>query len=122
MIEKILKMVRSIKKRKLPNANVIIEMHNSEHCGDWIRLYLKIDEKNGKVEDASFEGDGCYLSMISSNKFTEMIKDKDIKEILSISEEAYLEKIGFGDVSFQRMGCALLPLRAFKDYFGRKNA
>ena len=51
-----------------------------------------------------------------------MIKGKDIKEILSLDEDEYLKKIGFKDISFQRRGCALLSLRAFKEYFGERDA
>ena len=33
-----------------------------------------------------------------------------------------VEKIGFKDISFRRKGCALLSLRAFKEYFGERDA
>ena len=54
-------------------------------CGDKVHVYLKLDE-NKKVEDISFEGEGCAISMASASIMTDLIKGKeesDVKEIVS---------------------------------------
>jgi nitrogen fixation protein NifU and related proteins len=45
-------------------------------CGDKVQIFLKID-KNKKVEDISFEGEGCAISLASASILTEVIKNKD---------------------------------------------
>lgn len=47
-------------------------------CGDRLALYLQID--NNIIIDASFEGQGCAISMASSSLMTERIKNISIAE------------------------------------------
>jgi len=54
-------------------------------CGDKVHLYIKLNEKK-KVEDISFEGSGCAISMASASIMTDLIKGKEenqVKEIIS---------------------------------------
>jgi len=44
-------------------------------CGDNVHVFLKLDE-NKKVEDISFEGSGCAISMASASIMTDLIKGK----------------------------------------------
>ena len=46
-------------------------------CGDKIHIYLKLN-KERKVEDISFEGEGCAISLASASILTEIIKNKEI--------------------------------------------
>ena len=53
-------------------------------CGDNVHVYLKL---NGQkiVEDISFEGSGCAISMASASIMTDLFKgkeDSDVKEIV----------------------------------------
>ena len=54
-------------------------------CGDKVHVYLKLD--NGKkVENLTFEGEGCAISLASASIMTELVKGKsinDAKEIMS---------------------------------------
>ena len=54
-------------------------------CGDKVHVYLKLD--NGKkVENLTFEGDGCAISLASASIMTELVKGKsfdETKEIMS---------------------------------------
>ena len=53
-------------------------------CGDKVHIYLKLDNKK-KVEELSFEGEGCAISLASASIMTELIKGKsfeDTKEIM----------------------------------------
>lgn len=54
-------------------------------CGDNVHIFLKLDE-NKKVEDISFEGSGCAISMASASIMTDLIKGKEeieVKEIVN---------------------------------------
>ena len=58
---------------------------NNPLCGDNVHIYLKLDEKK-KVEDISFEGSGCAISMASASIMTDLVKGKEeleVKEIIN---------------------------------------
>ena len=55
-------------------------------CGDKIHIYLKLN-KERKVEDISFEGEGCAISLASSSILTEIIKNKEINVTEKIIED-----------------------------------
>ena len=69
--------------RKTENFNKEAKGHNPL-CGDKVHVYLKLNE-NKKVEDISFEGSGCAISMASASIMTDLLKGKeqaDVKEII----------------------------------------
>jgi len=69
--------------RKTENFNKEAKGHNPL-CGDKVHVYLKLNE-NKKIEDVSFEGSGCAISMASASIMTSLIKgreEKDTKEIV----------------------------------------
>ena len=70
--------------RKTDNFNKDAKGHNPL-CGDKVHVYLKLNE-NKKVEDISFEGQGCAISMASASIMTDLVKGKEeneVKEIVS---------------------------------------
>ena len=69
---------------KFENFNKDAKGHNPL-CGDKVHLFLKLDE-NKKVDDISFEGEGCAISMASASIMTDLMKGKsetEAKEIIS---------------------------------------
>ena len=52
-------------------------------CGDNVHIYLKLNE-NKKVEDISFEGHGCAISMASASIMTDLVKGKEEAEVKEI--------------------------------------
>ena len=52
-------------------------------CGDKVHVYLKLNE-NKKVEDISFEGQGCAISMASASIMTDLVKWKEEHEVKEI--------------------------------------
>ena len=60
--------------RKTENFNKDAKGHNPL-CGDKVHIYLKLNE-NKKVEDISFEGSGCAISMASASIMTDLMKEK----------------------------------------------
>ena len=60
-------------------------------CGDKIHVYLKLN--NGKkVENLTFEGDGCAISLASASIMTELVKGKSFDETKEIMN-AFLNMI-----------------------------
>jgi len=60
-------------------------------CGDKVHLYLKVDNKK-KIENLSFEGEGCAISLASASIMTELIKGKFFDEAKAIMN-AFLNMI-----------------------------
>ena len=55
-------------------------------CGDKVHIYLKLN-KEKLIEDLSFEGEGCAISLASVSILTEITKGKDLSFIKKISED-----------------------------------
>ena len=79
--------------RRTENFNKDAKGHNPL-CGDKVHVYLKLNE-NKKVEDISFEGQGCAISMASASIMTDLVRGKEefeVKEILNDFLEMIKEK------------------------------
>tara|TARA_B110000259_G_scaffold159839_1_gene183051 strand:- start:81 stop:527 length:447 start_codon:yes stop_codon:yes gene_type:complete len=55
-------------------------------CGDKVHIYLKLD-KEKKVLDLSFEGEGCAISLASASILTETLKGKDLFFVKKVTED-----------------------------------
>ena len=55
-------------------------------CGDKVHIYLKLN-KEKKVENLSFEGEGCAISLASASILTDTIKGKDFITAKKITYE-----------------------------------
>ena len=64
---------------------------NNPLCGDNVHVYLKLNDQR-KVEDISFEGSGCAISMASASIMTSMVKGKEEHEVKEIIND-FLEMI-----------------------------
>jgi len=71
--------------RKTENFNKDAKGYNPL-CGDKVHVYLKLNE-NKKVEDISFEGSGCAISMASASIMTDLVKGKEEKQVKEIIED-----------------------------------
>jgi len=76
--------------RKTENFNKDAKGHNPL-CGDKVHIFLKLNE-NKKVEDISFEGQGCAISIASASIMTDLLKGKEEKEVKEIVND-FLEMI-----------------------------
>ena len=76
--------------RKTDNFNKDAKGHNPL-CGDKVHIFLKLNE-NKKVEDISFEGQGCAISMASASIMTDLVKGKEENEVKEIIND-FLEMI-----------------------------
>ena len=81
--------------RKSENFNKDAKGHNPL-CGDNVHIFLKLDE-NKKIEDISFEGSGCAISMASASIMTELLSGKNEKQTKEIVSD-FLEMIKKKDI------------------------
>jgi nitrogen fixation protein NifU and related proteins len=94
-------------KHRMDNATVQLGGGNPG-CGDLITVYLKIDDR-GKIEEASFEGEGCTISQAGGSIITELIEGMTIDEVKALGKETMIEEIG-EDAVKSRVRCATLAL------------
>ena len=76
--------------RKTENFNKDAKGYNPL-CGDKVHVFLKLNE-NKKIEDISFEGSGCAISMASASIMTDLVKEKEEKEVENLVKD-FLEMI-----------------------------
>ena len=72
-------------KKKCKDFNKDAEGHNPL-CGDKVHVFLKLNREK-KVEDISFEGEGCAISIASASIMTETIKGKEFNVAKKILED-----------------------------------
>ena len=71
--------------RSIDNFNKDAKGHNPL-CGDKVHIYLKLNDKK-KIDDISFEGSGCAISMASASIMTDLFKGKDEFEVREIVKD-----------------------------------
>jgi nitrogen fixation NifU-like protein len=62
---------------RLEPADRVVVGHNPL-CGDKLTLYLRLD--NDRIENLTFEGTGCAISMASASIMTESVKHHDLDD------------------------------------------
>ena len=60
-------------------------------CGDKVHVYLKLNSEK-KVENLTFEGEGCAISLASASIMTELVKGKSLEEAKDIMK-AFLNMV-----------------------------
>jgi nitrogen fixation NifU-like protein len=109
--------------------------HVNPTCGDEItlRVHLAGDTADAKVEDVSYDGQGCSISQASASVLYELLVGKTVAQALGVSdefralmqgrgriepdEEVLEDAVAFAGVAKYpaRVKCALLSWMAFKD-------
>ncbi len=56
----------------------VAEGHNPL-CGDRVKIFLQVDSA-GRIQDVSFEGRGCAISVASASLMTELLKGRTAAE------------------------------------------
>lgn len=105
-----------LNKRKIKNADATASGANVT-CGDRVRIYVKLN-KNGKIADASFEGEGCAISIASADLLTEKSKGKTLAQISKWNSKNIFEMLGT-ELSPNRIKCGLLALETLQNLFKR---
>ena len=83
-------------------------------CGDIMRLYIKIEKKDGKeyIKDAKFQTLGCGAAISTSSMITTMVKGKLLDEAEKTSEQAIAEALG--GLPSSKFHCSVLAAEALK--------
>jgi nitrogen fixation NifU-like protein len=105
--------------------------HLNPTCGD--EITLRVHLAGGKVEDVSYEGQGCSISQASASVMTDLVIGKNVDDALAVHEEflrlmqskgeaqpdedVLEDAVAFAGVSRYpaRIKCALLAWLAWKD-------
>jgi nitrogen fixation NifU-like protein len=82
-------------------------------CGDIVTFYLKLGD-DGRIEDISFEGEGCTISQAASSIVTEMFYGKTLEDVERASGEVILDIVG-RELAATRLKCATLGLNTTKE-------
>ncbi|GIH99913.1 Fe-S cluster assembly sulfur transfer protein SufU [Planobispora takensis] len=106
--------------------------HVNPTCGDEITMRVKVGE-GGKVEDVSYDGQGCSISQAAASVLHELATGSTVEETLSVveeftrlmqgrgkvepDEEVLGDAVAFAGVAKfpARVKCALLAWMAYKD-------
>ena len=80
-------------------------------CGDTVQIFLKF--KNEKVKEALFQTDGCGSSTVCGSFAAELALGKSPDEILEISGESILKKVG--GLPEEDKHCAFLSAEALQE-------
>lgn len=86
-------------------------MHEDDNplCGDVVHVELRVD-RDGRIEEAWFDGDGCCISLASASMLIEGIEGKTVEELKDFSAEDML-KLFEAKLTPNRQKCCLLPWR-----------
>ncbi len=76
---------------ELEDANGVGHMTNPV-CGDTLLLMLRV--RDGRIEEARWQSDGCAASIAASSLLSEIVRGKSIAEAESITREAVVEALG----------------------------
>jgi len=82
-------------------------------CGDVMTIYFLFDA-NGKVVDASFNGESCAIATASASLLTDYAKEKTTEELKVMTPGDVYTLLGT-TLNPARTACALLPYRAMLD-------
>lgn len=121
-------------KKMVSDENDYIKINTRNvSCIDNLDIYLKVN--NGVIEDATFEGEACVISISSTNILINLIIGKTKEEgiyiidnyLKMISEEEYDEEVlkelmVFDDTSKQpsRIKCATLSAIGIKSFLEKE--
>ena len=81
-------------------------------CGDIVRIYARLGT-DGRVEQASFEGEGCTISLAGASMVTEDLIGKTPREIIDMTFADVAGRMG-SHVVTSRARCATLALSTAK--------
>jgi len=65
--------------RDMSDATAHAEGHNPL-CGDRLEIWLKLDASGATIEDVSFKGTGCAISVASASLMTEALRGRSVAE------------------------------------------
>ena len=84
-------------------------------CGDVVTMYLKAADDQEHIESATYEGEGCTISMAASSMLLEEVHRGDLTmdQVLDMDYNEMIEQLGRQIVA-SRPRCATLGLGTLK--------
>lgn len=82
-------------------------------CGDHVRIYLKTG-KSAKVVEATWEGEGCAISVAAACLLTDAALGKTVEELLAFTNQTMFDFLGVHELGPARVKCAVLCLETLK--------
>ena len=101
--------VNKVNVGKLEDATIATTFLGS--CGDLIKLYLKINEKN-VIEDARFYYLGCPGSASSASAMTMLLKGKTIDQAKKMTGDDILTELG--GLPKSKLDCTKLSIKTLR--------
>jgi nitrogen fixation NifU-like protein len=95
----------------LENPDVVMRGGNPG-CGDIVTVYLRVGEGE-RIEDVSFEGEGCTISQAAASIVTDKVLGKTLGEVAAMTHEIVVDEMGH-EVVANRVRCATLVLNTLK--------
>lgn len=98
---------------EMKDADVAAQVGNPV-CGDVMKIYLKIGEKDGKeyIQDIKFQTLGCAAAIATSSMMTEMVKGKSLDQAEKVSNQAIAQALG--GLPPVKMHCSVLAQQVLK--------
>ena len=90
----------------------LVQEGGNPGCGDLITVYMDVSGE-GVIENASFDGVGCMVSMAGTSIILEKLKGKTVREVEETPSGIVTEILGKRLVS-TRPNCAHLGLNTLK--------
>ncbi|MCC6714757.1 MAG: SUF system NifU family Fe-S cluster assembly protein [Gammaproteobacteria bacterium] len=101
--------------RQMADATCMAAGHNPL-CGDQLTLFLKL--RDDVIEDVSFQGSGCAISMASASLMTEILKGKSESEATRLFDKFHALVTDAGDETDPDLG-KLAVLAGVRQYPSR---
>ncbi len=113
--------IKVLEEYRNPSNVGIIENPDAEakyrgQCGDTMHFTIKI--KDDIIQDMKFMTDGCGPTIACGSKLVKMVKNKTIKEALSLKPEDL--KNALDGLPSNHEHCALLSIRTLNKAFNRE--
>jgi NifU-like protein len=99
-------------------GRLVIANEGAESCGDTVRLFWIVDEKNDTIKKATFKSFGCGTAIAATDMMAEMCVGKTVDEAARITnldvEHALRDEEDKAAVPPQKMHCSVMAYEVIK--------
>jgi len=114
-IEALLDHFRNPRNRQVIDPVDVTMPGGNPGCGDVVTIYFRATEDGGRLDAASFVGNGCTISQAAASVLMEMVNERrpPLEDILAMDYEDMVDHLGRETVN-SRPRCATLALGTLK--------